>query len=103
MHRHLIRGELIEFGQCLHNSWVLKKDLSTSVSNPEIESIYSAALREGALGGKLLGAGAGGFFLFFVKPQHRADVTKALRNLDCKISTFKFETEGVVSWRTKIL
>lgn len=103
MHRHLIRGELIEFGQCLHNAWVLKKELSTSVSNPQVDSIYSAAIREGALGGKLLGAGAGGFFLFFVKPQHRASVTKVLRNLDCKISTFKFETEGVVSWRTKIL
>jgi D-glycero-alpha-D-manno-heptose-7-phosphate kinase len=103
MHRHLIRGELIEFGQCLHNAWELKKSLSSSVSNAQIEMIYNAALKAGALGGKLLGAGAGGFFLFFVKPQHRANVTKALRKLDCKLSTFKLETEGVVSWRTKIL
>ncbi|MBT8519996.1 CBS domain-containing protein [Polynucleobacter paneuropaeus] len=103
MHRHLIRGELIEFGRCLHQAWELKKNLSTSITNQQIEVIYNSAIEAGALGGKLLGAGAGGFFLFFVKPQNRASVTKVLRNLGCKISTFKFETEGVVSWRTKIL
>ena len=103
MHRHLIRGELIEFGRCLHQAWGLKQGLSREISNPQIESIYNAALNAGALGGKLLGAGAGGFFLFFVKPQNRAEVTKVLRSLNCKISTFKFETQGVVSWRTKIL
>ena len=103
MHRHLIRGELIEFGQCLHHAWELKQGLSKGISNPQIETIYDAALNSGALGGKLLGAGAGGFFLFFVKPQDRAEVTQVLRSLNCKISTFKFETQGVVSWRTKIL
>ena len=103
MHRHLIRGELIEFGRCLHHAWELKQNLSKGISNLQIQSIYTAALNAGALGGKLLGAGAGGFFLFFVKPQDRAGVTNALRSLNCKISTFKFETQGVVSWRTKIL
>ena len=103
MHHHLIRGELIEFGRCLHEAWGLKQGLSKGISNSQIDSIYTAALNAGALGGKLLGAGAGGFFLFFVKPQDRAEVTKVLRSLNCKISTFKFETQGVVSWRTKIL
>lgn len=103
MHHHLIRGELIEFGRCLHEAWGLKQGLSKGISNFQIESIYNAALNAGALGGKLLGAGAGGFFLFFVKTQDRAEVTKVLRSLNCKISTFKFETQGVVSWRTKIL
>jgi D-glycero-alpha-D-manno-heptose-7-phosphate kinase len=103
MHRHLIRGELIEFGRCLHQAWELKQGLSKEISNHKIEAIYNAALNAGAQGGKLLGAGAGGFFLFFVKPQDRADVTKVLLSLNCKISTFKFETQGVVSWRTKIL
>lgn len=103
MHRHLIRGELLQFGQCLHHAWELKQGLFKGVSNPQVESIYSSALNAGALGGKLLGAGAGGFFLFFVKPQERAAVTNALRSLHCKISTFKFEAQGVVSWRTKIL
>jgi D-glycero-alpha-D-manno-heptose-7-phosphate kinase len=103
MHHHLIRGELVNFGQCLHQAWELKKGLSKAISTSQIEFIYDAALKAGALGGKLLGAGAGGFFIFFVKPQNRATVTKALQSHNCKLSTFKFETQGVISWRTKIL
>lgn len=103
MHTHLIRGELMDFGRCMAKSWDLKRNLHSSVSNPQIDNIYQAALDAGAIGGKLLGAGAGGFFLFFVQPQHRQRVTKKLRELNCKLSTFKFENEGVTSWRTKIL
>ena len=83
--------------------WLLKKGLSSAISNPEIDQIYQAAMQAGALGGKLLGAGAGGFFLFFVQPQFRQNVAQQLRNMNCKLSTFRFETEGVTSWRTKVL
>ena len=103
MHKHLIRGELIEFGRSLHKTWMLKRGLSSSISNPDIDQIYQSAIDEGALGGKLLGAGAGGFFLFFVQPQFRQNVAQQLRNMNCKLSTFRFETEGVTSWRTKVL
>lgn len=102
MHRHLIRGELLDFGRCLDKVWLLKCSLSASISNPEITTIYDESLKAGALGGKLLGAGAGGFFLFFVQPQHRQGVSTRLKELNCKLSTFKFENEGVTSWRTKI-
>lgn len=103
MHRHLIRGELLDFGRCLDKAWVLKRGLSASISNSKIAEIYDAALKAGAIGGKLLGAGAGGFFLFFVQPQYRQSVSTRLKELNCKLSTFKFENEGVTSWRTKIL
>ncbi len=103
MHKHLIRGELMEFGRNLDDAWQLKKSLSSSISTPQIDEIYQAARDAGALGGKLLGAGAGGFFLFFVQPQYRAEVSRCLRNLNCTLSSFRFETEGVVSWRTKVL
>ncbi len=103
MHTHLIRGELMDFGHCMAKSWDLKRNLHASVSNDQIDNIYQAALDSGAIGGKLLGAGAGGFFLFFVQPQYRQHVTKKLRELNCKLSPFKFENEGVTSWRTKIL
>ena len=103
MHRHLIRGELVDFGRCLDKGWQLKRSLSSAISNSEIDTIYQAALSAGAVGGKLLGAGAGGFLLFFVQPQYRQCVTKKLLELNCKLSTFKFETGGVTSWRTKIL
>lgn len=103
MHKHLIRGELMDFGRDLDDAWQLKKSLSSSISTQQIDEIYQAARDAGALGGKLLGAGAGGFFLFFVQPQYRAEVSRCLRNLNCALSSFRFETEGVVSWRTKVL
>lgn len=103
MHKHLIRGELMDFGRSLDVGWQLKRSLSSSISNPEIDAIYQAARDEGALGGKLLGAGAGGFFLFFVQPQYRQKVAQRLRDLNCKLSSFRFETGGVTSWRTKVL
>ncbi len=103
MHKHLIRGELLDFGRNLDAAWQLKRNLSAAISTPEIDVIYNAALNAGALGGKLLGAGAGGFFLFFVQPQFRQKVSDALRKQNCKISSFRFETGGVTSWRTKVI
>ncbi len=103
MHRHLIRGELAEFGRALHAAWQLKRGLSPTVSNGRIDEIYSAAMAAGALGGKLLGAGAGGFFLFFVQPRFRKAVTESLKQAGCRISAFRFESRGVVSWRTKLI
>lgn len=102
MHKHLIRGELLEFGRCLGTGWQMKRALSPSVSDATIDAIYDAAIEAGALGGKLLGAGGGGFFMFFVQPQYRQAVTQRLRSLGCQISSFRFETEGVTSWRTKV-
>jgi D-glycero-alpha-D-manno-heptose-7-phosphate kinase len=103
MHKHLIRGELMEFGRCLDKSWRLKRTVSSSISNNKIDEIYRAAIDAGAIGGKLLGAGAGGFFLFFVQPQFRQAVVQTLRKMNCKPSNFRFETEGVTSWLTKVL
>lgn len=103
MHRHLIRGELLDFGRCLHKAWILKKSLSGSISSPEIARIYDTAIEAGALGGKLLGAGGGGFFMFYVQPQYRQRVSARLKELGCKLTAFKFEKAGVTSWRTKIL
>jgi D-glycero-alpha-D-manno-heptose-7-phosphate kinase len=102
MHKHLIRGELLEFGRSLDMSWKLKRDLSNSISNEYLDKVYGSAIDAGALGGKLLGAGGGGFFMFFVQPQYRQNVTQCLRELGCRISSFRFETEGVTSWRTKV-
>jgi D-glycero-alpha-D-manno-heptose-7-phosphate kinase len=102
MHKYLIRGELIEFGRSLNETWLLKKSLSSSVTSPELDQIYNSAMYAGALGGKLLGAGAGGFFLFFVQPQFRQKVSEQLRAMNCELTNFRFETEGVTSWRSKV-
>ncbi|MBF0584502.1 MAG: kinase, partial [Magnetococcales bacterium] len=67
----LLNGErsLDDFGRLLHDQWLIKRDITGLISNQKINDIYSAALRSGALGGKLLGAGGGGFILFFVRPE----------------------------------
>jgi len=64
-------GDLNDFGRLLHDSWLEKKCLSSSISNSSIDDIYNQALKNGALGGKLLGAGGGGFFLFYVSPENQ--------------------------------
>lgn len=102
MHQHLIRGELHRFGNCMHEAWMLKKQFSQAVSDGVLDQIYDSARAAGALGGKLLGAGGGGFFLFFVQPQHRQAVTDKVKELGCRTTNFRFESNGVTSWRTKI-
>jgi D-glycero-alpha-D-manno-heptose-7-phosphate kinase len=74
---------LDEFGHLLHESWQLKRSLTSKVSNPHLDEIYAAGISAGALGGKLLGAGGGGFMLFFVSPERRAELRERLKNLLC--------------------
>lgn len=102
MHHYLLRGELVSFGACLDRGWKLKKEISPFVSNERLDAIYAAAMRAGAVGGKLLGAGAGGYFLFFVLPQYRTAVANTLRSMDCCMSAFRLEPDGVKSWRTRL-
>lgn len=102
MHQHLIRGELPDFGRSLHAAWQLKRGFTSAVSTPQIDGIYAAAMSAGALGGKLLGAGGGGFMLFFVPPHFRGKVARSLVDAGCHIWPFHFESQGVVSWRTKL-
>lgn len=102
MHRHLIRGELRAVGLCLDEAWRLKKRFSSAISHGRLDHIYESALAVGALGGKLLGAGGGGFFLFYVQPQFRQRVVRTLGELGCQTQNFRFESSGVTSWRTKI-
>jgi len=84
--------DLAEFGRLLNEGWALKRRLSDRVSTPEIDGLYDTAMRAGAIGGKLLGAGGGGFLLLFVRPEHRAKVRAALPQLiDVP---FRFDTSG---------
>ncbi|MDO8501403.1 MAG: hypothetical protein Q7S20_06140 [Gemmatimonadaceae bacterium] len=70
-----------EFGELLHHGWLHKRKLSEKVSTPEIDSLYEAARGAGAIGGKLLGAGGGGFLLLFVRPELRPEVQDVLKTL----------------------
>jgi len=81
-----------DFGKLLHEAWLLKKSLTDKISTPEIDNIYEKALQAGALGGKLLGAGGGGFMVLFVPPENQPGVREKLKNLlEVK---FHFENEG---------
>lgn len=83
---------LVAFGELLHEAWLAKRSLSSVVSNDEVDSLYAKALDAGAIGGKLTGAGGGGFLLLFVQPDRRADVLEAL---DGSIHVpFAFDTGG---------
>ena len=84
---------LDNFGKILHENWMLKKDLTSKITNEEIEEIYEKALNLGAEGGKLLGAGGGGFMIFYVPEESkRFDIQKKFRNL--KSFDLNFEDEG---------
>ena len=81
-----------EFGELLHQNWLCKRSLSDKVSTPEIDTIYEEAMGAGAMGGKILGAGGGGFLLLFVKPELQSQVRKRLKHL--VHVPFKFEDSG---------
>ena len=81
-----------EFGQLLHESWMQKRKLSDRVSTGQIDALYDTARSAGAIGGKLLGAGGGGFFLLFVKPEHQQRVREKLSRL--VHAPFRFENAG---------
>lgn len=72
---------LDQLGQLLHEGWMLKRELSQAVSNKKIDELYEAALSAGALGGKLLGAGGGGFLLLYAPPEAQASVRERLKDL----------------------
>jgi D-glycero-alpha-D-manno-heptose-7-phosphate kinase len=85
-------GPLTEFGELLHEAWELKRTLSRSISTSYIDTLYSRALTAGARGGKLLGAGGGGFLLLFVSPEAQPAVRSAL--VELREVRFKFEPMG---------
>ncbi|MBY0233288.1 MAG: hypothetical protein K2W96_28745 [Gemmataceae bacterium] len=85
-------GCLLGFGDLLHEAWQAKRSLSSQVSNPEVDDLYERAREAGAIGGKLTGAGGGGFLLLFVEPERQAEVRAALG--DRLHVPFRFETAG---------
>jgi D-glycero-alpha-D-manno-heptose-7-phosphate kinase len=83
---------LEEFGKLLHESWKIKRTLTSKITTSDIDEIYETGLSAGALGGKLLGAGGGGFMLFFVPPERQAELRARLKRLLCV--PFGFSNRG---------
>jgi len=98
---YLLRGSLSNFGETLHQAWSLKKKFSKLISNKEIDEIYEFAIKNGATGGKLLGAGGGGFFIFYVPPFKKNILIKSLQERGHVLKPFTFEVNGMQAWRTR--
>ncbi len=94
----LVKGNhgncLNEVGHLLHRAWQLKRSLCDSISSPMLDTIYERAVAADALGGKILGAGGGGYFLFFVPKEEQGDVTTTLSDLGFLRLAFHFEPKG---------
>ncbi len=87
------RGAIDEFGEILHEHWLTKKKLSRGVSDNFIDEVYAEARRKGALGGKIVGAGGGGFLLVYC-PENRSRLIAALGKMGLQPTWFRFEEEG---------
>lgn len=93
----LTRGQDVGyFGKLLHEAWKVKRSLSPKVSNSNIEEIYNQAMAAGALGGKLIGAGGGGFMLLFARPEDQSKIREKLSKLVCVPFQFEFSGSQVI-------
>jgi D-glycero-alpha-D-manno-heptose-7-phosphate kinase len=97
----LLRGRLHDFGQSLHEAWKFKRQFSSKISTGRLDRIYEEARDHGALGGKLLGAGGGGFFLFYVPPFRKHELIQHLEAQQLQVRPFRFEQEGLRAWTVR--
>jgi D-glycero-alpha-D-manno-heptose-7-phosphate kinase len=98
MKRLLLKGEFRAFGASLHDAWMIKKRMSGKITSPHIAAIYDAARAAGALGGKISGAGGGGFMFFFSEFDRRHLVIEALETAGAEVVHFGFTDTGLQTW-----
>ncbi len=97
----LLREELNTIGDILHFGWQNKKQMASSITNSLIDTIYQTALEHGASGGKISGAGGGGFMFFYCPAVTKNKVATAISKLGGKVQPFKFTPHGLVTWTIK--
>ena len=98
MKEKVLKGKLRDFGLGLNVAWNLKRQFSSKISNEKLDEIYSYAIEEGALGGKLLGAGGGGFFMFFVENFSKNSFLRSMKQRGLTETRFQFDDKGMQSW-----
>jgi len=101
MKEALLTGNLYKMGDLLNDGWKYKKQMSSSISNGVIDNIYETALKAGASGGKISGAGGGGFFMFYCPNNTRYKVIEELQKLGGEFRRFRFTNIGAESWIVK--
>lgn len=95
----LLTGELREFGSLLGEAWQQKKRMSPFISNQRIDELYELALQKGALGGKITGAGGGGYILLFCDFTRKHRVIEALEFAGARVTEFAFDSKGLTTWQ----
>jgi len=100
MKEAILKGELDKIGEILKFGWENKKLMAKGISNPEIDNIYKTAIQSGASGGKISGAGGGGFMFFYCPANTRFKVKEALEDLGGYVLPFEFNSTGLTTWRS---
>jgi D-glycero-alpha-D-manno-heptose-7-phosphate kinase len=98
MKNALLQRRLTEFGELLGAAWEQKKRLSSKISNEFIDTAYDEAIKQGALGGKVTGAGGGGYMLFYCPFQRKHRVANALTAMGGEVTEFEFTSNGLTTW-----
>jgi D-glycero-alpha-D-manno-heptose-7-phosphate kinase len=99
MKNTLLQRRLNDFGDLLDQAWQSKRKISPKISNPRIDEMYEAARKAGAIGGKITGAGGGGYMLFYCCFERKHRVAEALRKMGGIPAGFAFDFEGLQTWR----
>jgi D-glycero-alpha-D-manno-heptose-7-phosphate kinase len=99
MKDYLLKGEIVQFAKALGKEWENKKKMASSITNRNIENIYKAAMKSGAYGGKVSGAGGGGFMFFTIDPVKRVDLISTLNRFSGKVLNFHFSDTGCQGWK----
>jgi D-glycero-alpha-D-manno-heptose-7-phosphate kinase len=94
----LLTGALRDFGALLGEAWTEKKRMSPLITNSRIDELYDLALHKGALGGKITGAGGGGYILFFCDFTKKHRVIEALELTGAHVTEFTFSNKGMMTW-----
>ncbi len=97
--RALLTGRLDDFGDLLHQGWEMKKRFDSAITNPQIDTMYEEARKMGALGGKILGAGGGGYLLLYCPFDRKHLIAERLEQLDGQVVEFRFDANGLQSWQ----
>ncbi|HUW96736.1 MAG TPA: GHMP kinase [Anaerolineae bacterium] len=97
----LLRGKLDDFGALLHEAWINKKRMAPQISDGHIDELYETARKHGALGGKITGAGGGGYMFFYCQFDKKHHVAEQLERLGAQVVDFSFDLRGLQTWEVR--